>query len=357
MYPPSDASEEPAERGGDIVNIRRTVDECMVMCIRVPKKEGETVRSALAESGILRSDHRIKAEGGFLLMPVSSDPGGWELTEADLEPQEAAEKDYRALSEVPAELRHLLPGSYDIIGDVAIIKLEEELLPYRHSVGGALLRVSSNLRTVMLDSGVKGEFRVRDLERIAGSGTSETVHREFGLRMATDPAKVYFNPRLATERMRIARLVKEGEIVIDMFAGVAPFPLVICRHARPGRVYAIDLNPAAREFALRNIEMNRIDRIEYITGDAREVIGGLPQADRIVMNLPQMAYSFLPDALARTRTGGTVHMHAILERTEAGAFADSLLEGIPHPARLDRVSELKTYSPTMSVYVLDIVRC
>ena len=162
MYPPSDASEEPAERGEDIVNIRRTVDEYMVMCIRVPKKEGETVRSALAESGILRSDHRIKAEGGFLLVPVSSDPGGWELTEADLEPQEAAEKDYRALSEVPAELRHLLPGSYDIIGDVAIIKLEQELLPYRHSVGGALLRVSSNLRTVMLDSGVKGEFRVRE---------------------------------------------------------------------------------------------------------------------------------------------------------------------------------------------------
>jgi tRNA (guanine37-N1)-methyltransferase len=344
----------------NIVKIRDADGAAMVLCIRVPKKEGESVRSRLVSEDMLDLDARIRADGDHLLIPIrGASFGDYEVVDADLQVQEHAETDYRVLAGVPDDLRGSLPNSYDVIGDVAVIKLPEELVPYRNSIGEALMKVTANLRTVMLDSGVKGEFRVRDLEQIAGSGPSATVHREFGLRMHTDPAKVYFNPRLATERMRIASLVRDGEVIIDMFAGVAPFPLVICRHAHPEHVYAIDLNPEAGPFARKNVECNHLDNITCITGDAREVVRGLPDADRVIMNLPQMAVEFLPDALSKTKVGGTVHLHGIMDREELDAFkakavSDSKAAGFD--AEIVRCAELKTYSPTMSVYVFDIVR-
>ena len=45
----------------------------MVRCIRVPKREGEQVRSALFEQGMLDLGSRIRSEDGFLLIPVLCD--------------------------------------------------------------------------------------------------------------------------------------------------------------------------------------------------------------------------------------------------------------------------------------------
>ena len=239
-----------------------------------------------------------------------------------------------------------------------MIKLPAELMPYKGEIGRALMKVNRSIRTVFLDSGVKGEFRVRDLERIAGSGPSETVHREFGVRLFTDPSKVYFNPRLSSERSRIASLVKDGETVIDMFAGVAPFGTVICRIAHPSAVYSIDLNPEAERFARINAEKNGIDRLFPVTGDASEIIYRLPMADRIIMNLPQTADSFLRFALDRLKTGGTAHMYKIAERSLFQEFCGKLgsdMAALGFGISME-TAELKTYSPTMSVYSLDIRR-
>ncbi|MFA6805439.1 MAG: class I SAM-dependent methyltransferase family protein [Candidatus Methanomethylophilaceae archaeon] len=332
----------------------------MVRCIRVPKKDGEAVRSVLREKGLLDLDSRIRSDSNCLLIPIlSASYGDYPVVDAELRVQEHRETDYRELLDIPDDLKKELPNSHDVIGDVLLLKLTDDLLPYKHDIGEALMRTTPNIRTVMLDSGVKGDFRIRELEQIVGTGSSETVHREFGVRMLTDPAKVYFNPRLATERARVASLVRDGETIIDMFAGVAPFGTVICKCARPKIVYSIDLNPEAEHFAKRNAELNHIDNLVPMTGDAREVVKDLPDADRIIMNLPQMAEQFLPDALAKAKPGAMIHLHKIMERTELGSFRDGLgpkMAELGLGMHIDRVSEMKTYSPTMSVYVFDIVR-
>lgn len=332
----------------------------MPACIRVPKKEGERVRADLLSKGILDKRRKIGSDKEYLLIPISADAyGGYDVVEADLEYIEETPTDYRDLLDIPEDVKQELPASFDIIGDVAIVKLPEPLLPYKRLIGEAMMSVSRSIRTVMADSGVKGDLRVRELEQIAGEGGSETVHKEFGVRMITDPSKVYFNPRLAAERSRIASLVKDGETIIDMFAGVAPFGLVICRTAGPKVVYSIDLNPDAEGFAKRNAELNRIENLVPMTGDAAEVITGLPDADRIIMNLPQTADSFLGDALSKTKIGGTIHLHKVTERSEL----DDLIERMKEDARsrgfgmsIAAVHELKTYSPTMSIYVFDMIR-
>lgn len=330
----------------------------MVKCIRVPKPEGNPVRIRLKNENLLNCDFKIKAEGDFLLIPILSESfDDYEIVDGDLEAIIHEETDYRMF--LPEEIRDILPNSYDCIGDVIVVKIVDELLEYKHQIGDALLKVNKNFRLVLMDGGVKGELRIRDLEPIAGEGESETRHKESGVTMITDPAKVYFNPRLATERMRIASLVKDGETIIDMFAGVAPFPLVISKHANPKLIYSIDLNYDAVEYMIRNIHLNKVKNVVPIEGDASVEIQNLPLADRVIMNLPQIAYQFLSDALSRTKQGGIVHMHRIMERDSVEDDMSKLIEevkGKGFDCHIEDIKELKTYSPSASVYVVDIIR-
>lgn len=329
----------------------------MTRCIRVPKREGEPVRSRLFSEGMLDLSARIRSDGGDLLIPILCDSyGGYEVVDAEMQAQEHRPTDYREVADVPDGLRDQLPSSFDVVGDVAMMKLPDELVPFGPAIGEALLKVNPSLRIVFRDHGVKGEFRIRDLERLAGEGGSETVHREFGVRLWTDPSRVYFNPRLSSERSRIAGLAEDGETIIDMFGGVAPFGTVIGKLASPKVIYSIDLNPDAEHFACMNAERNGIGCLHPITGDSSQVIGGLPTADRIIMNLPQIADRFLMCALDHLNHGGTVHMYKIIERADFPALVDSMISDAAERGHSISVSsfELKTYSPTMSVYSLDI---
>lgn len=332
----------------------------MARCIRIPKREGEDIRSRLLDANMLDTRHKIFADGDHLMIPVLCDTfEGHEAEEFSSEEAEVRYKDYKEVLDFPDWLSEELPTSFDIIGDVALIKLSEVLLPYKKEIGDALMLVTAGIRVVMIDSGVKGEFRIRDLEKIAGTGSSETIHKEFGTKINTDPSKVYFNPRLAGERARIALEVKKKETVIDMFSGVAPFPLVISKLANPEVIYSIDLNPEAEKFMKANIEMNHADKIVPIIGDAREVLKDLPMADRIIMNLPQSSEEFLDSALGSAKTGATIHMYRVLERSEMEDFISELKEKMSvlgYRMHIARISELKTYSPTMSVYAFDIVK-
>ena len=161
---------------------------------------------------------------------------------------------------------------------------------------------------------------------MAGDPSTETTHLEYGIKFLVDPAKVYFNPRLANERSRIASLVRQGEVVVDMFAGVGPFSIMIARHALPSPVVAVDLNPDAVEYLKRNIELNKANRVVPYEGDARQVVFDVPCADRIIMNLPHSAIDFFHDALTRLKLQGTIHFYHICERDEAGQVVKDLVD-------------------------------
>jgi len=304
---------------------------------------------------------KVRREDDHILFPVISESAaslGYNLEEEDFEQRELADTDYKDMVEVPEDLRYLLPTSFDVVGEVAIIRIPDELLPYKERIGLSLRKASPRLTAVALDKGVKGELRVRDLEVIAGGPGTETIHTEYGIKLLVDPSKTYFNPRLSNERFRVAKLVREGEVVIDMFAGVGPFSIMIARHASPKAVYAIDLNRDAVEYLRRNIELNRALSVKPIQGDARDEMRKLPQADRIIMNLPHSAREFLRDALTHLRPNGTIHLYQICDRGEIEDLAKSVLgeaDGMGFNISLARLEELKTYSPSMSVYALDLL--
>ncbi|WP_400203919.1 class I SAM-dependent methyltransferase [Candidatus Methanomassiliicoccus intestinalis] len=331
----------------------------LATCLKVPREKAESIRRRLIESGLLDISFRIKGQGEFILIPVVSKEIDceYEFVEEELQSQEKTETDYKNIVKMPAELKDYLPASYDIIGEVIIIKLDEELQEYRNEIGNALLKVHPNISTVAEDRGVKGELRVRDLNIIAGKDKTETMHTEHGVRLLLDPAYVYFNPRLATERHRITSLVKDDEIVVDMFAGVGPYSVMIAKYAKPKIVFSMDLNPYAIDYLKRNIEINKVENIIPLEGDSAAMIHDLPPADRIIMNLPHSAHEFFYDALTCLNPGGTIHFYTICERDSL----DSVFAKLSMQARsmgskitIDRLEELKTYSPTMSVYSADI---
>ncbi|MEW5937590.1 MAG: class I SAM-dependent methyltransferase family protein [Candidatus Thermoplasmatota archaeon] len=326
-------------------------------CVLVPKREGERARKYLSERGILRTDLRICHRNGYLLIPiVEGAEVPYKTTEAELEWSKRRPRDYKEFLELPEGLIPLLPRSYDVVGDVAIIRLREELKAHEAMIGEALLQAHRHLRTIAVDAGVHGDARHRSLRVVAGRQSTLTLHREHGVRLWVDPSRAYFSPRLAGERMRIARLVTEGERVIDMFAGVGPFSIIIARHSFPSGVDAIDSNPEAVELMKRNIALNKVAVHPHL-GDARKVMLELGKADRIIMNLPHTAHSYLDAALRSANPKTMVHLYQHVTKGEMSTRGEQVLEmckGLGVNAEMHHFHALHPYSPRSEIVVYDI---
>jgi len=162
-------------------------------------------------------------------------------------------------------------------------------------------------------SAVEGVYRLREFEVIAGVEKTETVHREHCCVYHVDLAKAYFSPRLSHEHDRVASLVREGETIVDMFAGVGPFSILIAKKRENVRVYAIDVNPDAVDFLRRNVAVNRVEKkVVSILGDARQIVreSFMGVADRVIMNLPERAVEYLDVACEAIRSeGGIMHYY------------------------------------------------
>lgn len=324
----------------------------------VPRERAEEIRRDLLAQGLLLESHRIVREGDRILLPTRRRVDlGFPTEEREFEQGYIAVRSYRDIVEVPAALRRSLPSSFDVVGDVAVIRLPEELRAHRSVVGEAILRWNAKIRVVMEDRGVAGAQRVRQVEIIAGEPRSITWHVEHGLRYRVDLARAYFSPRLATERQRIASLVREGEVVADPFAGVGPYAILIAKRRRPREVHASDANPVAVDLLRANVAANRISRIAVHDGDARTILRQIAPVDRIILDLPHTGLDFLPDAFRAIRTAGTVHLYGILERAEEGERQDAI-RATAHKSGM-RVSDttihhVRAYSPSRFHTAFDI---
>jgi tRNA (guanine37-N1)-methyltransferase len=208
----------------------------------------------------------------------------------------------------------ILPKSFEIIGDIAIVKIPPELKTKEALIVDALVKMHRNIKTVLNQiSPVEREFRVRKLEWVWGEKKVETIHTEYHCSYKVDISEVYFSPRLSYERMRIAQLVRRGENIVNMFAGVGCYSILIAKHSQANHIYSIDLNPKAVQLMRETITLNHVEgRVEAILGDAWKVIETRFQekADRVLMPLPAKAFEYLDIALSALKsTGGMIHYY------------------------------------------------
>lgn len=263
-----------------------------------------------------------------------------------------------ALKDLTPEESRLLPSGYQRVGDVIILSLHPSLRPRFNAIGMAVSR-KFRVPSVCARTGpVKGELREPQIELIAGKSTV-TTHRENGILYRMDVSKAMFSKGNVSERGRIARSVKKGETVVDMFAGIGYFSLPIAKTGKPRVVYAIELNPLSMEYLKQNIRLNGLaGRIAPILGDCRKVPMG-SVADRVVMGYLPETWRYLEAALSFLNpVGGTIHYHDLypreslwdepIERLEKHAFRYGFRLSRPSGKRI-----VKQYAPGKYHVVID----
>jgi len=213
----------------------------------------------------------------------------------------------------PEELRNVY-NSFDVIGDIAIIKISPTNVANGEAVAKQIMSVNRNIKTVLTPiTRITGDFRVRELKLLAGEIKKSTTHKESGCKFKIEVERCYFSPRLSYEHLRIAELVQPDETVVNMFAGVGCFSIIIAKTQSRSKVYSIDVNPTAIRCMVENVRINQVfDRVFPILGDARDIIKTQLQgvADRVLMPLPEKALDYLPYALsALKQTGGWIHYY------------------------------------------------
>jgi tRNA (guanine37-N1)-methyltransferase len=337
------------------------MNEKTTIGICVPLKQAENMHKFLLKNNLLRNDLKIKKDKEYIYFPVRSIPKNLVSYKIDteFEKRKTKPKSYKEIVSIPDNLKHELPTSYDVVGDIILLKLPKNLMKYQHEIGESLLKSNTNIRTVCVIEPVSGEFRTRNIKVIAGVKQTKTTHKEYGLVLDIDMKKSYFSSRLATERKRIATLVKPNEIVVDMFAGVAPFSIMIAKYANPKIIYALDKNQDAIAFAQQNIKRNNVlDKIELIHADARELHTRVhKKADRIIMNLPFSAYLFFSSALKIAKDQSIIHYYDILHTNRIEERINKLkkiAEESEYTLSNIDVKKIKTYAPREFYIGMDI---
>lgn len=305
------------------------------ICIKVPKRKGEKTLAIAHRLKIINRDLEIQRDNSYIYIPIEREPTWEELEimkreisdiEISVKPFHERKKQktlVEALEDrLPPHLLASLPRAMDVIGDIAVIEVPAELEPYRKELGEAILQMHKGVKTVLTkESAVDGVYRLRKYSLLAGENRTITVHKEYGCRYYVDLAKAYFSPRLSYEHSRVASQVNENETVVDMFAGVGPFSVLIAKRHEKVKVYAIDINPDAIELLRNNIKLNRVmDKVYPIAGDARQIIKEKLRslADRVVMNLPEKSMEFIDAAcLALKPDGGIVHFYSFIKTSES----------------------------------------
>lgn len=286
-----------------------------MLYIKVEKKQADEVRRKMIERGIYAKGYRSFSDNNFVFVPVKERPNGkWCIVELS-EEKKAKPRNLKELlvSKIGKEAADKVFSSFDIVGDICIIEVPEGLEKHEKEIAESIMLIHKNVKTVAKKTGaVEGEYRVRPLRIIAGKKATTTLYKEHGCRIILDIAKVYFSIRLSHERKRIAALVRPGENILALFAGVGPFPLVIAKNNPDANIVAIELNPEAVKFMRKNITLNKAKNITVEEGDAREIVMDKYRnfADRILMPLPRKADSFLDVAFAGAKDKCVVHIYA-----------------------------------------------
>lgn len=239
-----------------------------------------------------------------------------------------------------------LPKSQEIVGKIMILEVPKEIQKKEKQIAEAYLKLNKNITTVVKKERMhEGVYRTRKVKILAGKRTKETIHNENGVKLKLHLEKTYFSARSANERLRIAKQVKPNENVLVMFSGAGPFPLVMAKNAQPKKITAIELNPAAHQFALKNAELNKVN-IHIKNGDVRKILPRMKQQfDRIAMPLPKTGEQFLPLALKRSKKGTIIHLYAFLHETEIKEYSKHIKQLTQNKIKILRKVRCGQFSP------------
>jgi len=272
-----------------------------------------------------------------------------------------AERVRRRLAEAAgSKLAAAMPSGYHRFGRVLVIQRPAALAPY-DTLLGAAWQQELGVATVLVKSGpVDGELRTPRLKCVAGAST-ETEVVEYGVRWRFDAARIMFAAGNRTERSRVGRLVRPGESVVDLFAGIGYFAIPAALPGRAARVFAVEKNPVAVHYLRENAELNGVaSRLAVVPGDNRSV--ELPRGafDRAILGYLPSAFPWVARAVELLRpSGGWMHVHTVADvraplSATAHAVAGLAADAGAMATEPGHVRVVKPYGPGRHHVVVDL---
>ncbi len=193
----------------------------------------------------------------------------------------------------------------------------------------------------------EGVTRTPRAEVLAGKSV-EVRHRESGITYWLDPLHIMFSMGNRAEKERMRSLVRPGEHVADMYAGIGYFTLPAA--IAGARVHAMEIRPLSFSYLKRNIRENGVSHLVTAElGDCRECLTGT--YDRIIMG-HFGAIDHLPAALAHSRPRTVLHVHSAGDRKDE---ITTVLEEQGICARVE-THKVKKLGPHTWHYVQDVTR-
>jgi tRNA (guanine37-N1)-methyltransferase len=191
--------------------------------------------------------------------------------------------------------------AFDLLGNVAIVNFPLDYkLNEKKKFAVKILNSNKSIKTVLEKSGkIKGRLRTPETKYLAGEKTKEVLYRENGCVFRFNVDKVYFSPRLSNDRLEVASNIKKNEKVLVMFAGAAPFSIVITKISG-AKVSSNEINRIANKYGRLNVELNKVkNKVEFWDGDIKRIAKKKNEKfDVIVMPRPQLKDSFLEQAFS-----------------------------------------------------------
>ena len=241
----------------------------------------------------------------------------------------------------------------DVLGNIAIVKFPREFGKIkRKKFSEKFLKEHKSVRTILEKIGkFKGRLRKQETKFIAGEKTKEILYRENNCVFRFNADSTYFSPRLSNERKEISKFVKKGDNVLIMFAGVAPFSIVIARNSRAKKVFSVEINKEATKYARQNVELNKLkDRVKVIQGDVKKFAKKLSlhqfptrplkknrnkikkdfldipsKFDFIVMPRPKLKDNFLKEAFMLSKKGTRIFYYDFCSVEEMEKIKDKII--------------------------------
>jgi len=223
-------------------------------------------------------------------------------------------------------------GAFDVLGNIAIVKFSRDTkVRIKKQFADKLLSQNKSVKTVLEKTGkFKGRLRKQVTRHIAGEKTKEALYKENGCVFRFNVDKTYFSPRLSNERKELSKLVKKGEEVLVMFAGVGPYPIVIAKNSQARKVYSNEINREANKYAKLNIELNKLkNKVELLQGDIKRIAkkikkGRARKFDMIIMPRPRLNDSFLREAFMLSKKGTRIYYYDFCKDDEVNLITNKI---------------------------------
>ncbi len=291
----------------------------MPYALKVKKEIAEKVRRRLLKKGLLASQWSIVYDGEYLYFPLQEKIEG--SVYMDMPGRKEKESPYDKVKKIVGDVN--IPRHWEKIGDVLLLPPFENYEKYGETVGAAFSQVMG-VKTVAIYHGVEGELRIPRIEVIYGEDT-ETVHIENGIKYALDVSRVMFSSGNVEERIRMSRVDAEGEVIVDMFAGIGYFSLPLAKYGGASKIYACEKNPVAFHYLLKNIRINGVSSIVPLFGDNRK---NAPKniADRVILGYVHTE-KFLDTGIEALKDeGGVIHYHDTFTTEERAWKPEKIVE-------------------------------